>query len=200
MKPFIDLIRKDKPYKWTENHQFCFEELKRRLEKASISGYLKLTDGSLLQEIVCFVDWSKTTASAAACIFCKEFEDNTLQVAYFWSRVLSDTFKDKAPFVCELASVCLFLLSNRYLIGGRMVTIWTDNLVASLILKKRLTVVEFFDNPIVVRLLLSVANYPFQIAYVSTKNNVADYIIRCSEMMQVLLSSWRQVVFDGLQS
>ena len=178
MKPLIDLIRKDRPYKWTDVEQYCFDELKRRLEKAVISGYLKLTNGSLLQEIIVFVDWSKTTSSAGACVFVKEFEHNSISIAYFWSRLLSDTFKDKPPFLCELGLVVLFLLSNRYLIAGRMVTIWSDNLVATSILRRRLEQVDAFDNPIVNRLLVSIANYPFQVAYVNTKSNVADFVSR----------------------
>ena len=118
-------------------------------------------------------------------VFCKEFEQNSLTVAYFWSRLLSDTFKNKPPFICELAAVSLFLLSNKYLIGSRMITIWSDNLVTCAILKRRLTEVDTFDNPIVNRLLLGIANIPFQVHYVSTKANVSDVISRhCAKNAQ----------------
>ena len=124
------------------------------------------------------MDWSKTTQSAGACIFCKDYESENLNVAYFWSRLLSSTFTDKSPYICELGSVVLFLVSNRYLIAGRMVTIWSDNLVATSILERRLLYVDTFDHPIVNRLLISIANYPFQVHYINTKNNVADFVSR----------------------
>ena len=129
-----------------------------------ITGFLKLSDGSLLQEIVVFVDWCKISSSAGAVVFVKEYDQQTLTVAYFWSRLLSDTFKDKPPFINELASVCLFLNSCSYLIGMRMTTIWVDNLVCASILKRRLQDVDTFDNPIVNRLLLSISNFPFEVA------------------------------------
>ena len=135
MEPLIKLIRKDTPYQWGETQDYCFNELKRRLEKAMITGFLKLSDGSLLQEIVVFVDWCKISSSAGAVVFVKEYDQQTLTVAYFWSRLLSDTFKDKPPFINELASVCLFLNSCSYLIGMRMTTIWVDSLVCNSILK-----------------------------------------------------------------
>ena len=178
LKPLIDLIRKDHPYVWTALCTWCFEELKKRLEKASLSGYLKLTDGTLLSEIICFVDWSATTSSAGGCIMIKEYNGKTIEIAYFWSRLLSDTFKDKAPFVCELGSLALFLLSNRYLCGARMLTIWSDNLVCCSILKKRFGDIDCFSNPIITRLLISISQYPFNVAYVSTKTNVADFVSR----------------------
>ena len=108
------------------------------------------------------MDWSKTTQSAGACIFCKDYESENLNVAYFWSRLLSSTFTDKSPYICELGSVVLFLVSNRYLIAGRMVTIWSDNLVATSILERQLLYVDTFDHPIVNRLLISIANILFK--------------------------------------
>ena len=185
MQPLINLIRKDTSYRWGDLEDWCFNELKRRLEKAMVTGFLKLSNGSNLQELVVFVDWSKSAQCAGAVVFVKEYGKNTLTVAYFWSRLLSDTFKNKPPFMCELASVCLFFSSNKYILAGRMITVWCDNLVASSILKRRLSDVDIFDNPIVNRLLLNIANVPFEVHYVTTKSNVADVLSRfCSKSEQ----------------
>ena len=113
LQPLINLIRKDTHYKWGELENNCVNELKRRLGKAMVAGFLKLSNGMALQEIICFCDWAKSAQCAGAVVFIKEFDVKTLTVAYFWSRLLSDTFKNKSPFICELAVICLFLLSNK---------------------------------------------------------------------------------------
>ena len=143
-----------------------------------ITGYLKLANTQLLQEIICFVDWSQSTKSAGAIIFTKDYENQQCHIGYVWSRLLTSVFDNKSPAVCELASVVLFLLSNRYLLGGRCVSIWLDNLVAASILRRRLTSVDTFDNHVVNRLLMSIINYPFQIYYVNSKGNVSDFVSR----------------------
>ena len=169
------LIRKETAYKWGPLQQKCFEEIKEKLRKSALSGFLKLTNGRHLQEVVAYTDWSQETHAVSATVFVKRYFDHTMEVALFWGRLLSSTFDKKAPFMCELAGVVSFLLSNKYLIAGKMIHVMCDNLVAVGILNRRLSLVDCFDNGIVHRLLYAIAGIPFRISYVNSACNAANF-------------------------
>ena len=78
----------------------------------------------------------------------------------------------------ELASICFFLVSNKYLLSARTITVLTDNLTACQILKKGIARVDEFQDGLLHRLILSVVSIPFKIIYVNTKNNPSDLILR----------------------
>ena len=180
LAPLIKMIRKDTAYSWGEEQQWCFDSIKERLGKAVLSGFLKLTNSNDLQEITAFTDWCMYSKSVAAILYVKTYTDQTMQVALFWSRLLSPTFDKKPPFMCELAGVVSFLLSSKHLVVGKLLHIMCDNLVAVGILKRRLTLVDSFDDGIVHRLLYSISGYPFRISYVNSLCNVADFVSRYS--------------------
>ena len=180
LEPLLRLIRKETPYKWGEVQQGCFDEIKKRLGQTMIGGFLKLANGRDLQEVVVFTDWCQSTKSVSATVYVKNFEDKSLEVALFWGKLLSSTFDQKPPFMCELAGVVCFLTSNKYLVAGKLLHISCDNIVAVGILKRRLQLVDSFDDGIVHRLLLSISGVPFRVTYVNSKCNAADFLSRFS--------------------
>ena len=134
-----------------------------------IGGFLKLAGGRDLHECVVFTDWSKSSKAVSATVFVKTYTDHSFQVALFWGKLLSSTFDKKAPFLCELAGVVLFFRSNKYLIAGKMVNLNCDNIVCVGMLRRRLQLVDSFDDGVVHRL-------------VNSKANAADFLSRFSPM------------------
>ena len=181
LEPLLRLIRKETPYKWGEQQQKCFEEIKKRLGESMVGGFLKLAgSGRDLQEIIAYTDWCKVTGAVSATVYVKTYKDKSLEVALFWGKLLSSTFDLKPPFMCELAGTVSFVTSCKYLVAGKMLHISSDNIVAVGILKRRTQLVDSFDDGIVHRLLLSISGIPFRVTYVNSKCNAADFLTRYS--------------------
>ena len=176
----LRLLRKDSAFRWGDLEQSCFDKIKEKLVKSTLEGYTEMTEFCSFFEIWAYVDWAKSSGYAAAMVFTKCYKQKTLKPALCWSRLLSSTFKNKAPFLCELASICLFLVSTKSILGGRCVNILSDNLVACHLLRRGVSNVDEFQDGVLHRLLLSITNLPFQVTYTytCTKNNPADFLSR----------------------
>ena len=181
MAPLLKLIRKETAYTWEAEQQRCFDTIKQRLGNTMLLGFLKLTNGRDLQDTIVYTDWALDSRAVSGTVYVKTYTDRTMQVALFWSRLLSTTFDKKPPFMCELAGVVSFLLSNKHLVAGKLLHMMCDNMVAVGILRRRLTLVDSFDDGIVHRLLYSIAGYPFRISYVNSLCNAADFTSRYSK-------------------
>ena len=55
MAPLLSLVRKTSKFQWTDLEEKCFKEIQERLLKATLEGYVKLTDTSKHYEVYSFV-------------------------------------------------------------------------------------------------------------------------------------------------
>ena len=182
--PILTLVRKETKFHWGEEQQKCFKMIKEKLISSTLEGYCRLTDSNKFYELHIYTDYAKLTSTniptAAACVYIKDYDDKTLKLGMFWSRLLSPTFMNKPPWVNELSAIALFLVSNKAILAGRCLNLYCDNLVCVYVLKKGLANIDSITDGIVQCLIISISGIDFCIQYTPKSNNPADYISRYS--------------------
>lgn len=168
--PLTNLTKKDKPFLWTENEQFAFEELKRRFTEAPI---LAIFDPE--QPII--VETDASDYAIGACIS-QMGKDGRLHPIAFYSRKMSPAEANYDIHDKELlAIVAAFQEWRVYLEGSKYpVKVFTDhkNLTWFTTTKKL--------NRRQVRWAELLASYNFQIHYQKgTENGRADALSRRSD-------------------
>ncbi|WP_256468963.1 reverse transcriptase domain-containing protein [Wolbachia endosymbiont of Psylliodes chrysocephala] len=165
--PLIELLRKNTKWKWTEEREKAFQEIKEEFtERAKIyhPDYTKT-----------FILRTDASQQRFAGVLLQNQEIGEVPIS-FVSRITKKAEKNYSVSELELASILFCINKLRFFLLGNAFLIETDNQALTTILKNK------YGNQRIHRWALLLQEYTFEIKYVpGVKNTIADAITRMDE-------------------
>ena len=173
LSPLHQLTRKDSKWNWTEDCSTAFNLVKRKLISPPV-----LTHFMPELPIYLKVDASKVAISA---ILSHCFPDNSEKPLAFASRVLTPAERKYPQIEKEgLALVYGVLKFHEYLYGNHKVIIWSDHKPLTVIFGEKKGIPLYSANRLQ-RWAHILSPYIYQLRFVSSEENAADYLSRYTE-------------------
>lgn len=173
-RPLHDLTQKDRKFRWTENEENAFEELKNSLANAALQSHPDFE-----KEFFIYTDASDFAIAGA--IFQKT-DEGTFKPLVFSSRSLVSAERNYSTYEKEVLAIVYTLLTNDYMLFGRKITVYTDNRAASLLMTSRLSSVL---NQRINRWTTVLCNFDIELIHVKgSENPVADTLSRYHKLLK----------------
>nr|CAD2199831.1 unnamed protein product [Meloidogyne enterolobii] len=166
VEPLTRLTRKEITFKWEEEQQKAFEEIKKILSSEPV-----LVFPNYNEPFHVFTDASQTGQGGA--LMQKDKEKNTYKAIAYCSRSLSNSERKWPPVQIELGAIIYALRQFRPFIYMAEVELHTDHKPLAYLMEKAQA------HPNLARWLIELQNYNIKIVHVSGKENLlADALSR----------------------
>lgn len=166
-QPLIDISKPKSTFKWTDNHQSCFETLKNIFFN---EPFVKLPQWD--KEFIVNTDASSIAISGVLC----QYIDNQLHPISYFSKTLSPAEQKYPAIKLELMAIYKTVTAFKYYLYNRTFTVLTDSKPLTHFKKSAL------PTDITARWLLELSEYTINFKHIPGKENVlADYLSRLNE-------------------
>ena len=122
------LLAKDAKFKWDENCQHCFEELKRLLTTAPI---VRRPNWDLSFEVMC------DASDQAMGVILGQRDEGKPYAMYYESKILNEAQNNYTTIEKELLAIVFALDKFRAYLVGASIVIFTDHSVLKYLVKKK---------------------------------------------------------------
>jgi hypothetical protein len=170
-EPLTNLTKKGVIFKWSENAQIAFEELKKAMLSSPV---LRNPDDTIPFHI-----WPDASPFAIGGVLTQEFEDGHHPIAYFQRR-LSSTEENYSQYEKELYALIGCLRKWRFYFEGREFYVHSDNQSVVQVLKSKRD-----PHKRIARLLDELSMWSPDIRYVRSEQQMADAISRVDNVLEV---------------
>jgi hypothetical protein len=178
-KPLLDLVRKDVAWRWTEVEERSLRGGIEALIHSHLKGFTKLLYDLPKSLLVCYSDWSKLTNSLNIVLRVKDLRSRAVEPAFFSSKKLPDSYQNKSSTLSEIASLAFGLKTVKYIVQGRPVRCYLDNLSAVYLIKRGLTDQDTISNcKMLHRFLCSLSNFCIEPVFIPGRFQLADFASR----------------------